>query len=259
VPDFSVFAERLAVIGGDDDQCGGPLRSERLDETAYLAIRFRHFVVVSRSDGAGSCRGICGISIRRVRLEQVDPQKESFRAMPVEPCNGVVNHDAAGPLVEDVAVGVTRHAIAVRLKALDQSEPAIERKRTHETGRRESFARQSLTERGYFQIEPHPVVAGAVAGGIAPRHQAGVRRQRDRGGREGLRESGAAAREPVQRRRSRGGVPVSADPIGAQCVDGDDEEVTCRRRNRLGRRVFRPRTSGSERTRQQYRPNPRHP
>ena len=54
-----------------------------------------------------------------------------------EPGDRLVDDQAAGPLVRDVAGGVARHAVAVGLEALDQAEAAVERKGRDERGGRE--------------------------------------------------------------------------------------------------------------------------
>ena len=240
--DLAVLAEGFPVIGRHDDQRAGTVGLERGDDPSGLRIRFRHLVVVARLRRPAWPGG--GIAVGSMRLEQVHPEKEALAAMAIEPGQRLVHDRAARPLVRGPSVRAPRHPIAVGLESLDQAEAAIERERRDECGRREARALQRVGQRRRRQIEPHPVVPGAVPGGIPARHQARVRGQRDRRRRERARESHALAREPIHRRRPRGGVAVGADAIGTQRIDGDEDEVACRaRRGSRGRRLRRPAAS----------------
>ena len=96
VADLAVLAERLAVIGGDDDQRGRRVGPSASITRPDLPIRFRDLVVVraarpgGRSDG--SPYGACGSN----RWTQ---RKKRSGAMLGQPRDRLVHDDAAGPFV----------------------------------------------------------------------------------------------------------------------------------------------------------------
>ncbi len=76
-----------------------------------------------------------------MRFEEVDPEKEPLASMSREPGERLVHDLTAGPLVHRASVAAGRHPVAVRLKAFDETEPAIERIRCDETTGREARLR----------------------------------------------------------------------------------------------------------------------
>ena len=60
--------------------------------------------------------------------------------------------------------------VAVGLESLDQAEAAIERKGGDERAGGETRRAKRVRERRGLQVEPHAVVPGAMAGGIASGH-----------------------------------------------------------------------------------------
>ena len=130
-------------------------------------------------------------------------------------------HDRlAGPLIRQVAARVAGHRVAVGLESLDQTEASIERKRGDESARREPGARERFRQRGRRQIDPHPIVPGAVSGRIATGHQAGVRGQGDWCGRVRAIVADASLREGHDRR-----YVAARAVIGPQRIDGNEDDV----------------------------------
>jgi hypothetical protein len=161
-----------------------------------------------------------------VRLEQMDPEKEGARTMLVEPRDRLVGDDVARTFAGEPALGTSRHPIAVSLKALGQAEAPIERKGRNECRCRKPRLTQRVCDRRNGRIEPHAVVARSVPGRVPPRHDRGVRSQRDGRGAESGVEPCAARRESIDGWRPGRSVAVRTDAIGAQCVDRDEKEVS---------------------------------
>ncbi len=84
MPDFAVLAERLAVIGGGDDEGVPGSRSKRAKQAAGFAIGDGDVLVVSRLRRLGG--RLARIAVRRMRLEQVHPEKQSrVRRLTLQP------------------------------------------------------------------------------------------------------------------------------------------------------------------------------
>src|SRR5262245_3799479 len=145
-----------------------------------------------------------------------------------QPCERFIDDLPSGPLVDHLAVSGRRHAIAVRLKALDQPEAAVERIGRNERRGGKPCLAQCASERWCFWIKADPVMPRAMTGRIAARHQARVRGQRDRCRRIGMRKEHAVTRETVECWRVSVLVAVRANMIGAKCVDSDDDQVARR-------------------------------
>jgi hypothetical protein len=103
-----------------------------------------------------------------------------------DPGERLVDHDVSRTLVARAAVGAAWQRIAVGVEAAFEAEAAIERERRDERARGESARPQHLRERRYTRLHAHPVVTRAMPRRIDAGQQAGVRRQRDRRGREGM-------------------------------------------------------------------------
>ena len=160
--------------------------------------------------------------------------------MLVEPGDRLVRDDVAGHVRWRAAPADLRGiAIAVSLKALGQAEAPIERKGRDECRCRKPRLTQRVCDRRNGGIEPHAVVARSVPGRVPPRHDRGVRSQRDGRGAESGVEACAARRERIDGWRPGRSIAVRTDAIGAQRVDRDEKEVSSgRSRGCLLRRSF---------------------
>src|SRR5207302_4023991 len=136
--------------------------------------------------------------VRRMRLEQVDPQKKFLGAgcwCYAEPGDGFVDDLRSRALVHEAAVGSARHPVAVDVEAAVQPELMIERKRGDERGRPEPGGVKRRRERRHGIGHAKAVVARAVSGWVAAREQRRVRGERDRCGGVRALEERATARE----------------------------------------------------------------
>ena len=232
VRELAVLAECLAVIAGGNDQRVVRRGAERFHQAAELAIGCRDLIVVPIDHRTSCVRPAVG----RVRLEQVDPEKErpggrsgsvgwETRGVEAKPRDGVIDHLRCGPLVGRAAVGLVAQAIAVDVEAAIQTELMIERERGDEGGRAEAARTKLGGERGHGGRDADAVVARAVAGRIPAGQDRRVRRQRDRCGGVRAVEHHALAGERVERRRPRARPSVRADMVRSQRVDRDQNHV----------------------------------
>ncbi len=201
---LAVFAERLAVIAGDDDQRLGAHRRQRAEQTIHRPIRHRDLIVVPLERRTSRSR----VAVRRVRFEEVDPQEEGgwglgaggmirgrclvcsrSRAGATADCRlttgdrGLATDDCGEPrdrFVDDLgawafvgkaAVRGARKAIAVDVEAAVETELMIEREGGDEGAGPEAARVQFGRERRHARRHVHAVVAGAVAGRVAAAHQ----------------------------------------------------------------------------------------
>ena len=151
-------------------------------------------------NGSGGSYGLCA----SYRWTQA---KNGTCLLAVEPVERGIHHLVGRPLYRgevEMLELFQIELVVVDAKALIQPPAAVEHERANERAGlvpvlRERFGqrRLRLAERG------GAVQAHAVIRGIEARHDRGMRRQRQRRGRRGLREEDAAPRERVERRRPR--------------------------------------------------------
>ena len=230
---FAVLAERLAVIAEDDDDRAieAAVAGEMIEQTAQLQIGCRNLRVV-RADHRRrkALADRCGRIVRRMRLVEMHPREERARPILVEPFDGFRHDLAAGPLhrVEaDVhAVLAEIEVVEEALEALGDAPSTIEDERGDEPAGAVPSGAHDFCERLLLLAEIEAaVVAHAMRAGEGSGHERRVRRECQRRRRGRLREPDAAGREGVERRRLRRGIPIAADMIRPQRVDGDDEDV----------------------------------
>ena len=193
VTDLAVLTECFAVIGGGNDHRVVSNWRERIDETTGLPVSLGDFFIVTLARAQTPFVG--WIAVGCVRLEQMEPKEETGARAALttrgQPGERFVDHFTSGPLVDCVSIPSRWQAIAVGLESFDQSEASIERIRGDERSGRESGFAQLVCQRRRFQIDPHSVMPRAMTCGVAPGHQARVRRQRDWRGRVRVREQHA--------------------------------------------------------------------
>ena len=140
---LAVLAERFAVIaGGDDQRVGRDAGRARRSAARPRDPRSRSHRRIDRAPAAPDRR----IAVRRVRLEEVDPQEEVADWRDCWYCAlesgsqaiASLTTSAAGRSLARLAVGAARQAIAVDVEAAVQAELMIERKRRDERRGRES-------------------------------------------------------------------------------------------------------------------------
>ena len=221
---LAMLSERLAVIGGDaDDQVvPHPAATKGVEEAIELAVDRRHF------------GGIGTRNVRRMRLEEMYPQKEGL-ASGAHPALGAVE------CLARAAFGCAAHLVVVGIETAIQAVAAIEHDGADERTSRIAARLQPCRVGCRFRSQrENLVVANAVRRGVGSGEQRRVGRQRHR--RDGHRrvESDGLARHAVERRRDR-----RIDVIRAQGVDGDDDHRPWRwsRRRRLLARGERKRRS----------------
>ncbi len=216
------------MIGGDDDERLARQRS-RADRTAGRArsrsrrprrrtgrsgsgARTPPAAGTARADRrrAPSANHLAGLRADPVERGRDDRVGAALRQREVDGAAGF-----ADPVVVDVEAGV-------------QTEALIEREPADERAGREAERLQPRRQRVGLRLDPIAVVvADAVLVGIGAGQDAGVRRQRDDGVRVREGEARAARGERVEVRRA-GAAAVGRQRIGAQRVDGDEEDVAVR-------------------------------
>ncbi len=237
---LAVLAERLAVVRGEDDERVGVVRAveRRLKEWRERGVGGGDLAEVGR--GAISRGERLRRRVREVRLVEVHPREPGrCRARLAGACGAALAHPlecggdgrrrrALGHAEGDVGFALGE-AVVVDVEAARQAEAGVEREGADEGAgaiaarveqRRERVGGGRETEAGVF--------ADAVAERIDAREDVGVRRQRhDRRG-VGLIEADAGGGEAVDPGGGDRAVAVGADRVGAQRVDGDEEDVARR-------------------------------
>ncbi len=231
---LAVLAQRLAVIAGDHDQRRRLGTGEkRRQQRRQVAVGRGHLAKVGVG---GEARGIrLGRLVGGVRIEQVDPHEAAPAALPLPPGERRGHHLVALALGEQELVGAAPLGvvIVVDVEAAVESEPGIERVGADESaggiagGMQHGRQRRHAGGHAKALVVAHPVLEGVEAG-----QDVGVRRQRHHvvGMRRG--EHPAAGRQPVQQRRRRRPPPAEPGSVGAQRVDGDEQQVERGRRRR---------------------------
>ena len=134
--------------------------------------------------------------------------------------------------IAELAGALRGHAVVVEIEAAAESEAAIEHPRAdYRQGRVAAGAQQFGQGRDRRRERPLAVVAQPVLDRIEPGEERRVRRQGQRDRRQGVGEAQPARRqriEPWRRRRS----AIAARQVGAQRVDGDEQNIRRARRLR---------------------------
>ena len=131
-----------------------------------------------------------------------------------------------GAALDDIQVrGATEHAIVVDVEPSVQPEARVEDERAHECGGAVAGAFERRCERRRVAESESAVVAHGVVQWIARRHQARVRRQRERNVRVRPIEPQPGPRESIDGGREPAVAAVRADAICAKRVDRDEQDV----------------------------------
>ena len=182
-----------------------------------------------------------------VRLEEVHPENRRSAA-PALAGPGALNQARASSTASRPGRSFSSRPRAPRgMRSPYAANPPFRPKRRSsgnalERARREAGRRQRLGERRNLGVDAHAIVPRTVTRRIATGHQRRVRRQRDRRSRKGAIEAHATGRQPVDVWRPCPAVAVRAEPIGAQRVDGDEDEIA---RLRAGGWCWRRRGRGT--------------
>ena len=222
---LSMLAEHLAVVPDGRDDAPAERRRKPREEPADLAVHVRHLAGVALLPG-----GALPVSrrlVRRVRIVVVDPEKvRAVARRRGRPRQGRVGDGTRAALrVPLLPHPLGDHRIVVNGEAAVQAEPAVEDPRRHESGGAVAAARQDRGERRDVGRERRDaVVADAVLGRIQPGHEAAVRRQGQRSGRQRVREARPALRERIEVRRQGPASDGPADVVRAGRVEGEQDE-----------------------------------
>ena len=102
---------------------------------------------------------------------------------------------------------------------------AVENDRADECGGVIAALLQQLRQSGMRRSQRHGKIGDAMRAGQQSGQNAGMRSIGDRAGSEGLGKANAVFCQAVERRRLNGFVAVAVNVVGAQGVDGDQENV----------------------------------
>ena len=131
-------------------------------------------------------------------------------------------------------------AVVVDVEASREAEARVQHERSHERSGPVPGVLQDRRQRRQFRSETKQSIrAHAVNGRRHRGEHRRVGRKRERRGRVRARQHEPAGRETIQRRREVRGPAERADAIGAQRVDGDEQEVAARACAGLDRRLHR--------------------
>ena len=216
-----VLPEALAVVGGEDDErvVEQPVLPQPVDDPPHAAIGLGDLRVVR-------CRGQGGELERPdlvglMRVEEVHPQEERLRLLPLRPFLEPRDRAIRGPRRraipehEERRLVLRPEIVVIDLEALVQAIAPGEHRCRHERRRPVTCRRQPLGEGDRLGTEGVvPVVPNAVRRRVESRHDRAVGRERDRRGGRGIRAADALARQPVDRRGVGELEAVAADPVG---------------------------------------------
>jgi hypothetical protein len=167
-----------------------------------------------------------------VRIEEVHPKEEGptfGRRFLREPPRHAIDDFRRGalPHLARAALVSTGQQLVVRVEAPIDAEAPEERERTDERGRGPACCAERLGERRppVRSQGEDPVVVHAVHGGRETRHHGDVRRERQRRRCAPLEGEQTSAGDPIDDRRSGGGVSDAAPAVASQGIHGDDEQV----------------------------------
>ena len=226
---LAVLVERLAVVGGQDDErpAVAAFGDHRIEQRGQRRVGRRHIAEIGVVPEPRSKR--FGRRVRKMRLVKVNPQEpwrslRSPRALVGPGPVGIQPLPGRGDRFDAATLGHTKRgvvfalpvAIVVDVEPASEAEAHVERERADE-GRgpiptRFEHCRQRV---GVIGKSESGVLADAVMQRVSARENIGVRRQRDDRGGMGAGEPDAACRQPIDPRRRDNPVPVRADRIGS--------------------------------------------
>ncbi len=235
VAELIFLAERLAVVGCDDDDSLGQGSAflERIEKAPELGVDESHFSRV------GVFQVLCPEGLRRrigvVRVEDVDPA-EPLPVLGGDPVHGRGDDLVGRPFddVEFVEVGPAR-IVVVDDESLVEAEPGVEDESSDEGARFVIVALQRLgqSQVAAFELEPG-VVAHSVVEGRCSRHDIGMGRTGQGRLGVGVREDGGPAGQGVEV----GGLDILVGqyphPVVPERVDRDEKDVHILPRRRPG-------------------------
>ena len=157
---------------------------------------------------------------------EVDPQKEAI-GRPLEPGEGGVDHLVRGPFgVAGSPRDPSRGAIVVVVEAPIEPEAALQHQSADHGRRGVAGLLHALCQGRRLPAEPlDGIVPHPVSGWIEPRHQGGVGRKRQRGGRNRHLETNSPSGDAVEMRSMGVGRPIAADAVRPQRVDADQQHA----------------------------------
>ncbi len=257
---FAVLAEPLAVIGSDDHQ--GPIEDPRLaqagEEPAQLRVHVGDLPVVRARGEGGVVRR--RRLVRRVRIEQVRPEKEPAGPVGHGPVGGARQDLPGAPLleVELPAAGPARHRVVVGGEPLVETELVVQNERPDERPGGEPLPGEDLRDGLHLRRQPERAVrAHAVPGRGEARHDRRVRDERDRRRCDRVLVDERLSCEGVEDRGPRGARSIAAEVIGAQGVDRHEDDLLRRaERPALPFPLSAPRRRQREEGREEHRGPP---
>ncbi len=227
---LDLVPQPLAVVAGDDDE--GPVEDalglEGFEDGADVVVHVGDLAVVG-APGSGFAVGRRGV-VGQVRVVIMDPGKESFLGVAVEPA-GELGERLLGPALGvrpfQGRLGLER--VVVDVEAPADAEPGVDREGRDESRRGESSGFQDLGQRPPFRREVVAVVADAVGRRVDARQDRAVRRQGQRGRAVDPGEADALAGQAVEVGCRGLRVAVAAEAVGPGRVERDQENVVFRR------------------------------
>ena len=170
--------------------------------------------------------------VRRVRVEVVDPEEEPLALLPRQPGKSrgvdlrripffprVTRGPAAGPFTRGP------ESLIINVKPLAEAEDRGKGKGRDEGGRLVASRPEDLREGPFGSGQDKAaVVAHAMGGRIAPRHDRAVGRERDRRGGARFQEEDALASDGSESRRFDRRVAVATYPVGAGGVQRQEDD-----------------------------------
>ena len=238
-----------AVVAGEHHQRAAlPAGRQQRAQLAQRGVGGGHLAVVgvARELGRERLRRLVG----RVRIVEVHPGEGGPAVAVPHPLAGGGDGRGRGALGQQERRGraAVREGVVVDVEPAVQPESRVQRERAHERAGAIAALLQARGQRGRARGEAEAgVVAHAVLERIAAREDVRVRRQgHDVVGVRAL-EPHALRRQPVDPGRPRPRVPVGAQRVRPQRVDGDQEDVEARFAADL------PRPAGREEPRRRQR------
>ena len=235
----AVLAQALAVVGGEHHQgVGGQPRApgHAGQQLTDGGVDERHLGVVAvglAGAAAGGQPEPAGVGVVEevggVRLDVVDPEKEGAAAagVVVEPGQGLLVEVLGGGLAaEQAQPAPAGEHFAVGGEVLGEARQAVaEGPVGDEAGGDVAVPRQDLGQRRQAAADAEAVAGGAVLVRVERGEHRGDRRsgQRLDGARGG--EAGGTGEQAVEVGAGGAVVAVAREPVRAQGVDGDEEDV----------------------------------
>ena len=234
---LAVLAQALAVVRGDDHQrrVAQSRTVDPVQQALELAVRVRDLarVEVAR-EALGEGRGRI---VGRVGIEHMDPNEEGRAPRRVQPFQRPVHDLAAPPLAAVAARGDAaraRERVVVHVEAPVEPRVAGDGIGTDEAAGGVAARLQEGGQGGRAGIQRlREVVADPVLVGQAAGEEGDVRGPRLGHVGDGVQEQHAFARQAVDGGGRAADEAVGAHAVGAQGVDGDEEQVR-RGRGRRG-------------------------